>query len=222
MSDESKPAANEVVRIPGMTGVLPPGSYDPTSVTITIGGVQMEGLAEISYRDGPEMDAVRAGSRGTVGSTRGRFVVEGSMELVGPGLDDLATVLGMTRDEPSIRVTPSSFGRDATRALVMSTADALGLDATVDVTTPDPPDGRALVTVDDSGGPLRNRELAAIREALAPYLPAGVVAVVRDAAQLRGMKERALAEQGDVLPAVTAAELRARMGLPEDWRRPLP
>lgn len=190
-------------------------TYDPNSVTLTIGGVRMEGVGSVTYRDAPP---------GSVVGVDGR--VKGRVALMPPGstptmLDAARRIMDADPNgfEPASYTTPSSFGRGAMRALVASTAADLGLDATVEVSEPDPPDGRVLVTVGDSRGHLRSRELAAIRAALAPFLPAGIAAVVRDAAQLRAMRERALAPLAEEREAITAAEIRARMGLREGWRR---
>lgn len=70
-------------------------TYDPRSVTLTIGGVPFEGFTEVEYRDPPERVVV-----GTDGRTKGRVVTRGSVTLSGPALDQLADALGLARWRP--------------------------------------------------------------------------------------------------------------------------
>ena len=87
----------------------------------------------------------------------------------------------------------------------------MGLRITATAAPPDPPDGRVRVTVRCESRPLRASELRQIREALQQRGVAGIQVVVRDAAQLDGMRDRALAPIIEERVPITRAALEARL-----------
>ena len=76
-------------------------TYDPRSVTLTIGGVPFDGAVSVAYRDGPAQSVVGIDGR-EKGRTKGRVV------LMPPGstpamLDAARRIVGAT-DPPSAEV----------------------------------------------------------------------------------------------------------------------
>lgn len=207
--------------------------------TISIGGrvLDLPGVTSVQYSE--QSDAPARGYGRTTGRVSQTVTLQGpaarqAMELLRstiPGLvvDDYSVSVeypGDRIERVSARVVPPPLDRRAAdlfglprnpfsrAALTDGTVDigeAMGLRLTAEVTTPDPPDGRALVTVRCERRPLRAGELRQIREALQQRGVAGIRVVVRDAAQLDGMRDRALAPLADPSPRSTADAMRARL-----------
>jgi hypothetical protein len=109
------------------------------------------------------------------------------------------------------RLRPNPFSRTALADGAVDIGEAMGLRLTATAAPPDPPDGRVLVTVRCERRPLRGGELRQIREALQQLAPIGASVVVRDGAQLDGMRDRALVPFADPPPRPTADAMRERL-----------